>query len=97
MLVETGSETINTLVAPAKARTTLAAVDRAYWANLELSFERRTLGGFHLRVYAGAGAVFAGERQRCSDGDADTMPCSGSARGLRTPYIGLSIGYAPRI
>jgi len=72
-------------------------VDRAYWANAELSFERRTLGGFQVRAYAGAGAVFAGERQRCYDGDAGTMPCSGSARGLWNPYIGISLGYALKI
>lgn len=72
-------------------------VDRAYWANVELSIERRTLQGFDVRVYAGAGAVFAGERQRCSDNDAGTVPCSGSARGLWAPYIGLSVGYALKI
>lgn len=71
-------------------------VDRAFWANGELSLERRTLGGFDVRVYAGAGVVFSGERQRCSDGNAGTMPCSGSARGLWSPYIGLSLGYALR-
>ncbi len=72
-------------------------VNRAYWANVELSFERRTLGGFHVRFYFGAGAVFAGERQRCSDGDAGTMPCSGSARGLWSPYTGVSLGYALKL
>lgn len=69
-------------------------VDRAWWANAELSLERRTLGGLHVRFYAGAGIVFAGERQRCDNGDSGTMPCSGPARGLWTPYAGVSLGYA---
>ncbi len=72
-------------------------VDRAFWANVELSLERRAVGGFSVRYYLGAGAVFAGERVRCYDGDAGTMPCSGSARGLRTPYVGVSLGYAPKL
>ena len=72
-------------------------VDRAFWANVELSLERRTRWGCHVRFYAGAGVVFAGERQRCYYGDAGTIECSGSARGLKTPFVGVTLGYAPKL
>lgn len=71
-------------------------VDRAYWANAELSIESRLgrTGAWGVRAYLGLGTIVAGQKERCWDGDAGTMACTGTARGLWNPYVGLSLGYA---
>jgi hypothetical protein len=62
----------------------------AHWLNVGGSCEYRALGGFVLRLYAGAGKLLNTGQGACN-GDLGVSACPDQGR----PFVGIALGYAP--